>query len=311
MHITLEKCNSTTLALISPLLICHSDTEISDALNNAQLNIIVANSYLDFSDYGTPIKQITDDQNTFTIVDGFQKLIRLYVKYNTAELSDNIFNYGIGGTDQRDFYSLEKTYVDLKPLTTGDDTLMYVVFAIDAEEDSYSRSVFTFLDLTGQVGGLQEIFNIAGALIVGFFTEKLLSLSLVSQLYTYQSSSKTETDVRTFPKLKTQKAEEFKQPTFKEENFALASRLKSKLNFKKSKEGDPNLLDISPEYSHNSKKKTQPNLEIKNDLQKTILKRKKLDFSLSDYFKQLCCCKCSSKHKQLEIGEKRVLDELD
>jgi hypothetical protein len=64
------------------------------------------------------------------------------------------------------------------------------MFNKDAASDSYSRSVFSLLDLTGNLGGLFEILQITGSLIVVYFSRDLLLYSLLSKLYqVYQPNS--------------------------------------------------------------------------------------------------------------------------
>lgn len=53
----------------------------------------------------------------------------------------------------------------------------------DQTDESYERSVFSFLALTGNIGGLFEVFERSGDLIVGFFAGKFFLFSILSNLY--------------------------------------------------------------------------------------------------------------------------------
>ena len=57
---------------------------------------------------------------------------------------------------------------------------------MEAREDTYERTVFSIFDFTGLVGGVFEIFEITGSIIVGFFAQKLFMFSILSNLYQVQ-----------------------------------------------------------------------------------------------------------------------------
>ena len=61
--------------------------------------------------------------------------------------------------------------------------LVHVTIRMEAREDTYERTVFSVFDFTGLVGGVFEIFEILGGVIVGFFAHKLFMFSVLSNLY--------------------------------------------------------------------------------------------------------------------------------
>ena len=56
-------------------------------------------------------------------------------------------------------------------------------FVKDTKSKSFERSVFGFLEVTGNIGGLFEILEITGGLIVGLFSGKLFLYSILPKLY--------------------------------------------------------------------------------------------------------------------------------
>jgi len=56
-------------------------------------------------------------------------------------------------------------------------------FYKDPVVQSYERSVFSFLDLTGNLGGLFEVLQIVGSFMVGLFAGKTFLFSIISHLY--------------------------------------------------------------------------------------------------------------------------------
>ena len=55
---------------------------------------------------------------------------------------------------------------------------------------SYERTVFSLLDLFGNLGGINEILQIAGGLLVGIYADHLFFYSLFGRIYQVQTESK-------------------------------------------------------------------------------------------------------------------------
>ena len=66
--------------------------------------------------------------------------------------------------------------------------LISIRFYKDSTSKSYERQVFGILDVFGNIGGVKEILEIAGALIVGLFSRKIFIFTLLSSLYQVDSS---------------------------------------------------------------------------------------------------------------------------
>ena len=111
---------------------------------------------MDFEDYDTPVKNYLDDKYTYRGLPGFGKQIVMYVKENSVELSDSIL--GLGQTTSQDFFRIDNTVHDLHPYRERD--FFEVAFVLDPQKDTYSRVVFSFFDLFGQLGGVFELMCI-------------------------------------------------------------------------------------------------------------------------------------------------------
>ena len=61
--------------------------------------------------------------------------------------------------------------------------MLFFRFAKDPQTDTYERSVFSVLDFFGNIGGLNEVLEIIGKLIVAVFAGRLFIYSIVSNLY--------------------------------------------------------------------------------------------------------------------------------
>lgn len=102
-------------------------------------------------------------------------------------MDDALLDYGGGSIKQGTFYSVERSDYDFTNEIYGN--MFACTFVIDSKEDYYERKVYNFFDLTGQIGGLYEIFSIIGGIIVSFLSEKILMLSLMSSLYQVNSKN--------------------------------------------------------------------------------------------------------------------------
>ena len=65
----------------------------------------------------------------------------------------------------------------------------------------FERSVFGFMDLTGNIGGLFEIFEIGGDFLVAIFSGKMFLYSLLSKLY-HVEGPESDQSIKNFNNLK-------------------------------------------------------------------------------------------------------------
>lgn len=65
-------------------------------------------------------------------------------------------------------------------------------FVKDSQSKSFGRSVFGFLEVTGNIGGLFEILEIGGGLIVGLFSGRLFLFSILPHLYHIENTEERE-----------------------------------------------------------------------------------------------------------------------
>lgn len=110
------------------------------------------------------------------------------MKHNTAEAQDGFMQIGEG--KQYDFYSVDTFSQTFTSELEG--RLSTIKIRLDAQSDSYQRTVFSLLDLTGQLGGVNEVFIVIGTLFMSLFTEKLFNYSILSKVYQVDTSKDKE-----------------------------------------------------------------------------------------------------------------------
>ena len=109
-------------------------------------------------------------------------------------MNDNFFQTGF--LESKKFYSVSTSDYDFSNDPTG-VTYARIVIRMEAREDTYERTVFSFFDFTGLIGGVFELFEITGSIIVGYFASKLFFFSMFADLYQVQKVDyKAEQDLK-------------------------------------------------------------------------------------------------------------------
>ena len=80
------------------------------------------------------------------------------------------------------FISLEDNITSKRKIR-NDNVIIQLTFVKDQKTVSYQRTVLTFLDWWGLIGGINEILHLAGMLIVSSLSGKLFVFSILSSLY--------------------------------------------------------------------------------------------------------------------------------
>ena len=142
----------------------------------------------DFLAYNRPLRsKLLNNSYSFSysLSSGYVKSANMFVRNNHVTLADSFFQIGI--TEKKQFYSVETIRPDFSTHNAG---LVYanILLRMEAREDSYERTVFSIFDFTGLVGGVFEIFEVTGGIIVGLFAYKLYMFSMLSNLYQVQKT---------------------------------------------------------------------------------------------------------------------------
>ena len=146
------------------------------------MKIVLVSSYFDFNDYSSPVHRYLLDFNIYSFISSFSQLASYRVRRNQAMLSDSILLGAQGSTDEINFYSIKKDSYLIGELT--DQILLQINFSLDVEINQYQRTVFSFLDLFGYIGGIFQIFKILGFIFAIYFASKSFYSSILSKLST-------------------------------------------------------------------------------------------------------------------------------
>ena len=97
----------------------------------------------------------------------------MLLRKNEYYLQDNFFQ--TYSSDEGSYYSIDDEHYDIRELE--DDTVLTIQIKQDKVVNKYERSVYTFLDMTGQIGGLNEVIT----LLASFFIQESLKSCFICQ----------------------------------------------------------------------------------------------------------------------------------
>lgn len=161
---------------------CQSSTAIDTAISGKSLGITLVNTYFDFDDYDEPVKTYLDDKSTFKFVSGYTKFVTLYAQQRSAEYKDSYIDV-LSDPEEQEFVGVETITQDFDLESNNQDTLFEIYIRLDENQQDYSREVYSFLDVTGDLGGVFEILCIAAGFIVAYFSNPRFYYSILSNIY--------------------------------------------------------------------------------------------------------------------------------
>ena len=143
--------------------------------------MLISSAYYDFDNYSQSVKHFIDDRYYFNFISGFTIETDVYVRENTFEQSDSIYRYDSSG-EQGSFVSVE-TFTETPRKQDADGTVFQILFLKDQKFVNYERTVLSFLDCCGFIGGVNEILHLAGMLVVSLVSKRIFALTLLAELY--------------------------------------------------------------------------------------------------------------------------------
>ena len=181
--IKLSKWNNSTYAGT-----CKSPLLINNFLKRGQLYLSIENRYFDFDDYDDPVKAYVTDRESYKPPTSFHKRVTLFLRKNEYSLHDDLVQYR--DHQEGSFYSIGSKEVDIEELT--DDTVMTIQIVQDSVVDQYQRSVFTFMEMIGQLGGLYEVLTLLASFLISGIVQKFFTMSILRNLFYVECNPQDE-----------------------------------------------------------------------------------------------------------------------
>ena len=110
------------------------------------------------------------------------KEVTYLVKENRVNLNDNIILGSLGGSTNQRFYTIGGKTIDQGKLFSS-ETYLSVKIILDSEINSYSRTVYSFFDMLGFLGGIFGLVHSVAFIFVQFVSDRQYYSFVISKVY--------------------------------------------------------------------------------------------------------------------------------
>ncbi|CAI2385439.1 unnamed protein product [Moneuplotes crassus] len=231
----------------------------------------------------------------------FRKAIFHTFKKNEAETQDGFFSYTPDG-DETEFIGVDTVSQEISSIG-ADNPLFNMKFVKDSRSKSYERSVFNFLEVTGNMGGLFEILEICGESLWGFSLARRFSTP------SFQNCTKSMT-------------QKSKMITICQK----LSKIKKNNKIRKIRNWIEKKIYLTEQNEKCDTRQIWKKELLRDKAMNAMRKRIKYDWKITDYIFNLfrclsfiCCCCCCNKRslnfrnrlRLYDKGESKLAKELD
>ena len=172
-----------------------SESEINERISNSFMGVVIDNPYYDQYDINQPMKKSLTTQTLTTPVHGITKEVTLSVMQNSYAIYSSIFNTDYSQTGH--FYSIDEQRQDFEHFKNNN--YAEINLRMSTKHAFYETNICTIFDFIGQLGGMFEIFEVLGKLIIGYYTNKMFYHYAINWLH-----KQDDFDVKANQKLKHQ-----------------------------------------------------------------------------------------------------------
>ena len=127
--------------------------------------------------------------------------------------------------EYRQFWCIDTIHYDANTLDS-EQTFFSAYFDLDDNQDQYQRVVYSFFDMTGQIGGVYEILALAFGLMINVYNKRMFNYSLIESLYyTLKTNDHEETSQSnsTFDNLRSNGSKKVNPKSKEERKFSVTS----------------------------------------------------------------------------------------
>ena len=118
------------------------------------------------------------------------------MKENRATLNDNIFLGSLGDTKKLNFYTINNKIID-QGILFNSESYLSIIITLDQEIDLYNRTVYSFFDMLGFLGGMFGLVNSVAFIFVQFVADRQFYAFAISKVYTniYSNANRENNDL--------------------------------------------------------------------------------------------------------------------
>ena len=290
IQISIDKCISSSWK---------SSTEIQNIMNYHSVDLAIISSYFDVNDYSNPIHQYLQDKNRYSLTSSVSQRVEYKVKQNQVFLSDSILFGSQGLSSEINFYSLDKGQIILSD-SSSSYYLQFFIF-LDQQIDQNQRTVYSFLDMLGYIGGIFGVLYKIGVVIVGIISQKIFYSSVLQNIF-HDETLQTSKDQSNFSpnrivkesiKWKFDENEEHKSSKvssfmIEESKFSKKSIMNTRVDSKFESDKSNSSLNISRQYSFGNSEIDNHEIEMQWDQTNKII-RTPFEYSYKDIALEMFC----------------------
>ncbi|CAI2363312.1 unnamed protein product [Moneuplotes crassus] len=166
---------------------CVPQNEMASILERSSVMIHLMNRYVDLNDIDNPIKKFYDDEMFLEFKQNKNVVVELKLRQHEVILEDGLFPT-LSDPDPIYFnsiedYSYSEEDVEDHGYFWGG---IHVRIRRDSQIDQHRRRVLNFLEVTGILGGLFEVFEIGFGIIIGLYSSHMFKKSLYNDIRKYE-----------------------------------------------------------------------------------------------------------------------------
>ena len=127
---------------------------------------------------------------------GTSKYISISAQQRISTRADSYFNV-INTPKSDSFVGVENYFQDYSNEASSNNTLIHLSISLDPTQQLYSRTIYSFLAFSGDLGGVFQILEVVGGIIVSFLANKLFVYSILSKIYQVDGNDLTNKENKT------------------------------------------------------------------------------------------------------------------
>ena len=108
----------------------NSQKEVEDTVNNLNIGIMMTNYYFDTGDYSSPVKVDLSNDNEYSTLNNFKRIVRIKVKQNIVSDTTNYFPFA--SSNQLTYFSIGESARDLD-YSPNDNTIFQLIIVMDSK----------------------------------------------------------------------------------------------------------------------------------------------------------------------------------
>ncbi|CAI2361198.1 unnamed protein product [Moneuplotes crassus] len=167
-----------------------ADKKISKAIvKNSIIRIHLNNRYIDLNNIDNPIQKYYDEPFQIQYKEDKRTTVKFKLRKHEVILEDSFFPLP-WDTEPKYFNSIEDFQIFEENIVSGSFGTVRVEISRDPQVDQHQRRVLNFLEVTGVLGGIFEIFELGFGVLLGLYSSLMFKRKIYKDLVKYEEKFK-------------------------------------------------------------------------------------------------------------------------